>query len=106
MKKSEILIGLGLALFVAVVLSPFASPSPDGLERVAEDHGFLSKAAEGPMTPPMIPDYAMPGISSEKLATSAAGFVGTLILYFGGYGMARLLKSRKNAASDGSPHEA
>jgi cobalt/nickel transport protein len=99
MKLSEILIGLGIALFVAVVLSPFASTHPDGLERVAEDKGFLSKAQEKPLTPEVIPDYEMPGIHSKTWATSAAGFVGTLLVYFGGYGTAKLLQAKRRATS-------
>ncbi|RJP28350.1 MAG: hypothetical protein C4527_12135 [Candidatus Omnitrophota bacterium] len=106
MTKSEILIGLAIALFVGVVLSPFASPWPDGLEKVAEDHGFIEKAHEESATPEIIPDYAMPGIQSEKLATAAAGFIGTLILYFGGYGLAYLLKTAKARTNpENTPHE-
>ena len=41
MKRNEILIGLGLSLFVGVVLSPFASSWPDGLEWIAEQYGFI-----------------------------------------------------------------
>ncbi len=107
MKTSEILIGLGLALFVGTVLSPFASSWPDGLEKVAEHYGFLSQAAEKPMTPPVIPDYEMPGIESKTMATSVAGFLGTLLLYFGGYALARGLKhSRAVAAPEKPAHEA
>ena len=36
--------GYFIALAVAL-LSPLASGSPDGLERVAEDRGFLGRAA-------------------------------------------------------------
>jgi cobalt/nickel transport protein len=41
-KAREILIGLSVALLLALVLSPFASASPDGLEMVAEQKGFLA----------------------------------------------------------------
>jgi len=37
------LIGLGCSLIIAVFLSPFASPDPDGLDRVAEDLQFSQK---------------------------------------------------------------
>ena len=36
-----ILGGIALSLALAIFLSPFASPHPDGLERVAEDKGFI-----------------------------------------------------------------
>ncbi|MBK8758105.1 MAG: PDGLE domain-containing protein [Actinomycetales bacterium] len=37
-------LGLGVALFVAGVISRFASSAPDGLERVTEDHGIAEQA--------------------------------------------------------------
>ncbi|MBD3265532.1 hypothetical protein GF373_02585, partial [bacterium] len=80
MTWKEVLIGLGLSLFIGVVLSPFASSWPDGLEKVAEDLGFLEQASEEFVTPEVVPDYEMPGFEGSW-ATSAAGFVGTLIMY-------------------------
>jgi hypothetical protein len=70
--------GLVIALAVTL-LSPLASPWPDGLERVAEDHGFID-AAKGPFFE-IIPDYVLPGIPSESLATILAGAVGVLIVF-------------------------
>ncbi|MCL5995652.1 MAG: PDGLE domain-containing protein [Chloroflexi bacterium] len=71
-------IGLLIALGLAVI-SPIASSNPDGLEWVAEQLGFLQNAAEPTFT--IIPDYVMPGVSSEALATIIAGVVGTLIVF-------------------------
>lgn len=82
------------ALFLAL-LSPLASSSPDGLERVAEDKGFIERAREAVFQ--IIPDYAMPGIGNEALATILAGVIGTLLLFGIGYGIARLLKARSEA---------
>ena len=67
--------GAGIAIAVILaVLSPLASAHPDGLEWVAEEQGFLA-AARGPVYE-IIPDYVLPGISSEALATILAGVVG------------------------------
>lgn len=92
MSKSDILIGLTAAIFLALVISPFASSSPDGLEKVAEDKGFLEKGEIEPVVNSPIPDYAWPGVESEKLATSAAGIAGTLIVFGIGYGVAVIIK--------------
>ena len=37
-------IGVAIAALVVIVLAPLASSDPDGLERVAEDQGFLERA--------------------------------------------------------------
>ncbi|MDD5131253.1 MAG: PDGLE domain-containing protein [bacterium] len=92
MNKRDILIGLGIALLVAMILSPFASPHPDGLERVAEDNGFLEKGEVEPIVYSPIPDYTFPGIHNEKVATAAAGIAGTLLVFVLGYGLAKVLK--------------
>ena len=75
--KSILVGGLVIALLLAV-LSPLASAYPDGLEKVAEDLGFLSKG-QGPLYN-IIPDYAFPGIHNEKLATIVAGVIGVVLI--------------------------
>ncbi len=78
--------GIALALLLAI-LSPLASSHPDGLEWVAEQKGFLD-FARGPLYE-IIPDYVMPGISNEAVATIAAGILGTLIVFAVAYFVAR-----------------
>ncbi len=68
------------SLGVGAILSLFASSSPDGLERVAKDVGFLEHAAF-PFRA-LMPDYAFLGISHELLATSLAGIAGTIMVFF------------------------
>ncbi|MBF7082037.1 PDGLE domain-containing protein [Desulfallas sp. Bu1-1] len=84
------------ALIVAACLSPFASPHPDGLERVAEDKGFLEKGEGKEVITSPIPDYLFPGIGNESLATSAAGVVGTLLTFGVMYGLAKAV-GKKNS---------
>ena len=85
-------IGL-IACLVVAFLSPLASSSPDGLERVAEDKGFIGLGREAPFQ--IIADYVFPGIENEAVATILAGLIGTLILFGVVYGIAWLLKSRR-----------
>jgi hypothetical protein len=88
-------IGLALALLLAI-LSPLASSAPDGLERVAENQGFIEAAKGGPYN--LIADYLFPGIHNEAAAKILAGLVGTAIIFGITYGVARLLRWRRREA--------
>ena len=90
-------IGLVLALAV-VLLAPLASPHPDGLERVAEDRGFIELAQHAPYE--IIPDYVLPGIPNEALATVAAGVVGTLIVAGVAFAVAHLRRHAPSRPAD------
>jgi cobalt/nickel transport system permease protein len=70
--------GLVVATLLALV-SPLASGDPDGLERVAEDIGFLDRAQDAPYQ--IVPDYVLPGVPNEALATILAGVLGLLIVF-------------------------
>jgi len=90
MKSKWWLVALGICLLVAV-FSPLASSAPDGLERVAENKGFLELAGSSPFT--VIADYVFPGIENEALSTIIAGIIGTLVLFGMAYGLAWLIVS-------------
>lgn len=75
--------------------SYLASPHPDGLERVAENLGFIEAAQDAPYA--VIPDYTFPGISNEALATIAAGIGGTLVVFGIALGLAALYRRRATA---------
>jgi hypothetical protein len=90
-KRYRWLIGLLIALAVAL-LSPLASPHLDGLERVAEDQGFLDRAEDSPYE--ILPDYQFPGIQNEALSTIVAGLAGTLVVFGLTYGLAWVLRRR------------
>jgi cobalt/nickel transport system permease protein len=73
-------VSAGLLLAVVVgSLAPFASASPDGLERVAQDQGFmvLSEGSGGGI----FADYALPWIEDQHLATILAVIGGTIIIF-------------------------
>ena len=85
-----IVIGGALITVILAVLSPLASSHPDGLEWVAEKTGFLSAAQESFYN--IIPDYALPGISNEALATIAAGIIGAIVVFVLALAVARTRK--------------
>lgn len=86
-------LGTGLAIAAALaLLSPLASASPDGLERVAEDHSFLDRALDPVYN--VLPDYTIPGLGGA-LSTILAGLVGVIVVVALGYGVALLLRRRR-----------
>lgn len=93
--KTFVFISLIVALILAIFISPFASSSPDGLEKVAEDKGFIEKALdEGVWKFSPIPDYAFPGIGSEAIATAIAGLIGTLLTIAIGWLIGKIIISK------------
>jgi hypothetical protein len=98
-------VALALAVGLATAVSPFASASPDGLERVAEEKGFLEDGGLAPIQEGSpIPHYAFPGVENERVATGLAGFVGTLGVFAFGYALALVLRRLRVAReSRGDP---
>jgi cobalt/nickel transport system permease protein len=84
-------VGLVIAVMLAIT-SPLASAFPDGLEFVAEQHGFLQTAQEPSFN--IIPDYVVPGIPSEALATILAGIIGLLLVFGVASGVAYARRNR------------
>jgi len=87
-------VGLALALMLAI-LSPIASANPDGLEWVAQQNGFIDKAQDPGYA--IIPDYAVPGIGNEQLATILAGIIGVIVVF--GVAMAVAYTRRKRGTA-------
>jgi len=74
-------IGILTILIISMALSLVASSFPDGLEKVAENYGFIDRAVE--VLPEgffLIPDYAFGGVENEYWQTSLAGLFGVLII--------------------------
>jgi ABC-type Fe3+ transport system permease subunit len=71
-------VGIAIAALVVIVLAPLASSDPDGLERVAEDQGFIERAEN--LFSGLLGDYAIPGVDNEGLSTVLAGLIGVAIV--------------------------
>lgn len=100
-KSSQIRAGavwvIGLLItFGLLILSPLASTRPDGLEKVAQDLGYLG-LARAPLYE-LFPNYLLPGISSETVATIAAGIIGAVIVFGVALGVAYARRNRHSKA--------
>jgi PDGLE domain len=89
------ILALAVAVGLATAASPYASSSPDGLEKVAADKAFLERGELHPIQEDSpVPDYAFPGIDDPRVATGLAGFAGTLAVFAFGYGVAVVARRR------------
>ena len=90
------ILALAVAVGLASAASPYASSSPDGLAKVAADQRFLERGElhavqeESPA-----PGYAVPGVDDPRVATGLAGFLGTLVVFGLGYGVAAVSRGRR-----------
>ena len=92
------ILALAVAIGLATAVSPYASSSPDGLEKVAGDKAFLDQGRlHSVQERSPVPDYAVPGIDDARLATGLAGFGGTLLVFGLGYGL--VVATRRRAAA-------
>jgi len=70
------------ALFVTLLLaggvSYYASSSPDGLEKVAEDIGFIETAEDHTYAEGALADYGVKGVENPRLSTGLAGVIGVV----------------------------
>jgi len=88
------------ALFVTLLLaggaSYYASSSPDGLEKVASDIGFIEQAKPHTNSDGALADYGVKGVENERLSVGAAGVIGVIATGAFGTGLFYLLR-RKSA---------
>ena len=70
--------GILVSIIVAGFISYYASSSPDGLEKVAEDEGFLDTAKDSASSDSFLADYGVAGIDNERLSVGLSGLIGVI----------------------------
>jgi hypothetical protein len=88
-------VALALAVGLATAVSPFASPSPDGLNKVAAEKGFATQARP---SHGLIAGYEFPGIADHRIARGVSGFAGTVGVFALAWGVAYAARRRPVAA--------
>ena len=77
-QKSFLIAGFIASLFLAGVVSFYASSNPDGLEKVAEDIGFIETAEDHTYAEGALADYGVKGVENPRLSTGLAGIIGVV----------------------------
>lgn len=97
-----VLVGVGLvvSLFLAGFVSFYASSEPDGLEKVAEEQGFLATAQDSANATLPTADYGIAGVDSERLSGGLAGVLGIVVMAVIGFGLFWLLGRSKKATAE------
>lgn len=88
-------VGVLVALLLAGMVSFYSSGSPDGLERVAEDRGFIATGEDSPVAEGPLADYSVRGVDDPRLSGGVAGVVGTLVVLVVAGGLALALRRRE-----------
>ena len=80
--RSPFLIGgLLVALALGIFVSPFASSSPDGLEKVSMEEEFDGTAEDHALGDSPLADYGVETLGNERLGTAASGLIGVLLTF-------------------------
>lgn len=102
--KLFIAAGLCVAIGFALLISPFASTSPDGLNKVAIDKGFDSEATDHALDDSPLAGYSVGGIDSEKIGKALSALIGVLLTFGIGlafFGGLRSVRGRRKAPQPG-----
>jgi mannose/fructose/N-acetylgalactosamine-specific phosphotransferase system component IIC len=88
--------GLLVAIGLAMLVSGLASSSPDGLNKVAEDHGFAANARQHLFENGPLAGYAVKGVNGDRLSTGISGLIGVLVTFGIGLALFALLRAMRS----------
>ena len=92
--KNFMIIGLVIAIIIAVLAPFLASSNPDGLESAAEKI-MNSGVEEGGAYESPMPDYIIPSLGEEPVSGSIAIVIGVIIVFIIAYGIGYLVKNKE-----------
>lgn len=93
-------VGLLVCLFLAAVVSSYASSHPDGLESVAGSQGFLGSATPHASDDSPFAGYATRGIDDDRVSGGVAGVVGGAVVLVIAGGLFLAVRRRDRDTSD------
>jgi cobalt/nickel transport protein len=86
---------LVVALVLAGVVSYYASSEPDGLNRVAQDHGFSSAEKHHATADSPLAGYSAKDVDNPRLSGGLAGVAGVVVVLALAGGLALVVRRRK-----------
>ncbi|GAA1433646.1 energy-coupling factor ABC transporter permease [Streptomyces thermospinosisporus] len=97
--------GLVTSLVLAGFVSFYASANPDGLEKVATDHGIDKKAEEHPYADSPLADYGVKDVDDDRLSGGLAGVIGVSVTVAAGTGVFWAVRRRRTDDGNGEGGE-
>ncbi|MCP9958624.1 energy-coupling factor ABC transporter permease [Streptomyces sudanensis] len=91
--------GLAVSVLLAGLVSFYASASPDGLERVAADHGIDRQAREHAAADSPLADYGVKDLDDARLSGGLAGTIGVCATLALGTGVFLAARRRRTGAA-------
>jgi ABC-type sulfate transport system permease component len=88
---------IALIMVFLVILIPFASSNPDGLEKVAATFGVEEHQ---PLWNGLMADYSIVAIDNSYLSTVLAGVFGTFVVLLVTFLLGRAIAPKSRAVSD------
>ncbi|MFD7768646.1 energy-coupling factor ABC transporter permease [Streptomyces sp. NPDC059787] len=89
--------GLVTSLVLAGFVSFYASADPDGLEKVATDHGIDEKAEEHAIADSPLADYGVEDVDDARLSGGLAGVIGVGVTVVAGTGVFWVVRRRRSS---------
>ncbi|GAA2599872.1 PDGLE domain-containing protein [Actinomadura fulvescens] len=97
MNKRFFFVFLLVAVVIAGFLSFYASSSPDGLTKVAQDKKFASQEKDHQFKDSPVGDYGVKGVDNERLSGGLAGVIGVGLTLAVGGGLFWAVRRRSSA---------
>ncbi|MFJ4472753.1 energy-coupling factor ABC transporter permease [Streptomyces sp. NPDC089424] len=98
--RTLLLSGLATSLVLAGVVSFYASASPDGLEKVAEDKGFAASAEEHHNADSPLADYGVRDVDNARVSGGLAGVIGVGVTVAAGSAIFWAVRWRRTDGTD------
>ena len=87
-----VVVGLVVALALATFVSPFASSSPDGLDKVAADKALDADVEAHAVAGGPLADYGVDGVDNARVSTGLAGLIGVAVTFTVGFGLFAVIR--------------
>lgn len=97
--KAFLVAGLFVTAALVLLVSPWASSQPDGLERVAIDRGFSEDARPHLLEDGPVSGYSVEGVDDPKLSTAMSGLLGVTLTFGLGLGLFTVIRRRETKTS-------
>ena len=98
--------GLVVVLALAFFVSPLASSSPDGLNKVANEQGLDETVESHAFEDGPVAGYSVRGIEDERVSRGLAGAIGVLLTFGIGTVVFALIRLKRGKhSSDTAPAE-